>query len=112
MQTSLPEWAGELQGLLPSRTKLRASCGGVLLRHQGRSFRARPGTPEDLSLRAFAPQLFPACVGVMPSGESFFLIEGAPRGLRLDHDPGERQYLRLATLVWTLSRERLNRRYG
>ena len=102
MQTKLPEWLGELRDLLSPRVKLRENSGGVLLRLQGRTWRARPGASDDLALRTFAPRLFPACAGVVPSSDGFFLIEEAPRGVRLDHHPGERQYQRLAMLNWTL----------
>lgn len=95
----LPE---ELAGFLPPSTKLRARDGGVVLRVQRETYRARAGSVDDLLLRAFAPELFPVCAGVIPGRDGFFLIEKSPRGVRLDRNRGEMQYQRLASMVWAL----------
>ncbi|MBZ0137693.1 MAG: sigma 54-interacting transcriptional regulator [Planctomycetes bacterium] len=102
MNTNLPDWAHELTPLLPPSTRMRQRDGAVVLRVQGRALRARPGAESEWALRAFAPALFPDCVGVLPGRRGFFLIETFPAGIRLDRRPGERQYQRLAMLLWSM----------
>lgn len=102
MVTNLPAWADRFAALLPARAKLRERDGGVILRHQHRTYRARPIAADELDVRVFAPGLFPHSAGVIPDGDGAFLIESITHGRRLDRAGSEARYRQLALLVWGL----------
>ncbi|MCB9936420.1 MAG: sigma 54-interacting transcriptional regulator [Planctomycetes bacterium] len=102
MVAKLPPWADRLSELLPARAAFRHRDGSVFLRMQRATLRARPALRSELALRVFAPANFGACLGVIPDGDTFFLIEAPAHGRRLDRAGSEARYQQLAMLVWVL----------
>src|SRR5690606_33604029 len=102
MEPKLPPWVERLAELLPARAGIRPRDGSVFLRMQRATLRARPAMRSEFALRAFAPAYFGASVGVIPDGDSAFLIEAPAHGRRLDRAGSEARYQQLTMLVWAL----------